>query len=205
MPSRYRLEAWQRTRSSSQGACGQGQGALERDPRGGRGHPLVMNPLCPPSQLSRLPTARSGTGTSICQPFRQAAEILLADTVLLAWLGTDEANQMSSDKDILGVSTSLLTVLALAATSKLWVLGLPILLVVDAVEELRSQGSSLLAFCSKLAHASHLKTFWKPHRQSSAHQEISRIGSRCHFSIRRFCLKGAGQKRHADAYAAIVK
>lgn len=49
---------------------------------------------------------------------------------------------MSSDKDILGVSTSLLTVLALAATSKLWVLGLPILLVVDAVEELRSQGDS---------------------------------------------------------------
>lgn len=47
---------------------------------------------------------------------------------------------MSSDKDILGVSTSLLTVLALAATSKIWVLGLPILLVVDAVEELRSQG-----------------------------------------------------------------
>lgn len=51
---------------------------------------------------------------------------------------------MSADKDILGVSTSLLTVLALAATSKLWVLGLPILLVVDAVEELRSQGIALL-------------------------------------------------------------
>ena len=59
---------------------------------------------------------------------------------------------MSSDKDILGVSTSLLTVLALAATSKLWVLGLPILLVVDAVEELRSQGDSLWTSCSELAH-----------------------------------------------------
>ena len=51
---------------------------------------------------------------------------------------------MSPDKDILGVSTSLLTVLALAATSKIWVLGLPILLVVDAVEELRSQGAPLV-------------------------------------------------------------
>lgn len=59
---------------------------------------------------------------------------------------------MSSDKDILGVSTSLLTVLALAATSKIWVLGLPILLVVDAVEELRSQGipSRLLGVGSQL-------------------------------------------------------
>ena len=61
---------------------------------------------------------------------------------------------MSSDKDILGVSTSLLTVLALAATSKLWVLGLPILLVVDAVEELRSQGESPSVFSLKRAHQS---------------------------------------------------
>ena len=62
---------------------------------------------------------------------------------LLVWLGSTKGLRMSSEKDILGVSTSLLTVLALAATSKLWVLGLPILLVVDAVEELRSQGDAL--------------------------------------------------------------
>lgn len=44
-------------------------------------------------------------------------------------------SQQNTNQELLGVSTSLLTVFALAATSKIWVVSLPVLLVLDVIEE----------------------------------------------------------------------
>lgn len=50
-------------------------------------------------------------------------------------------DRVAPHSEILGVSTGLLTVFALAASAKLWVFSLPVLLVLDMADELSSSGA----------------------------------------------------------------
>lgn len=50
-----------------------------------------------------------------------------------------------SENEVLGVSTGLLTVFALAASSKFWIASLPVLLVLDIVDELCAPSKSGVA------------------------------------------------------------
>ena len=51
---------------------------------------------------------------------------------------TLEHTSMEPTQDILSLSTGLLTVLALAATSKIWIVSLPVMMALDAWDECHS-------------------------------------------------------------------